>query len=174
MGGLLGQPPTSARLRALLEAQHGVVGPRVLDPGRACGEEMLVVTNPTTRPAAGMRTTGVEIGASAGLIGTTATAIASYVTSTGGDDPVPIFPGVNGIPSDLPYAMRDEADELPDVMSETPAGSGIAFSRLQLGEQREVLNVARPSGGSLHSDQVIDGRDRDRHTPDLRSERALA
>jgi len=45
----------------------------------------------------------------------------------GDDDPVPIFPGVNGIRSDLPYAMRDEADELPDVMSETPAGSGDRF-----------------------------------------------
>jgi hypothetical protein len=105
-----------------------------------CGEEMLVITNPATRTAAdtfavarraaGLRTTVVETGAAAGQIGTTATAIQtyirgrltavrcihpSYVTIMGDDDLVPTFPGINGIPSDLQYSMRTDSDELPDV-----------------------------------------------------------
>ena len=107
---------------------------------RRCGEEMLVITNPATRPAAdtfaaarrgaGIRTTIVETGTATGQIGTTAAQIQtfirgrltrfgcirpSYVTILGDDDLVPTFAILNGIPSDLPYSMRDEADELPDV-----------------------------------------------------------
>ena len=107
---------------------------------RRCGEEMLVITNPATLAAAnafaigkrgqGMRTTVVQTGAGTGQIGTTAAEIQtfirsrltrflcihpSYVTIMGDDDLVPTFPGINGIPSDLQYSMRNDADELPDV-----------------------------------------------------------
>jgi hypothetical protein len=109
-------------------------------PPRRCGEEMLIVTNASTRPAAdalatarsaaGIRSRVVETGAGAGQIGTTAPAIQtfiraeltrllcvhpSYVTIMGDDDLVPTFPGIDGIPSDLQYSMRNDADELPDV-----------------------------------------------------------
>jgi hypothetical protein len=107
---------------------------------RRCGEEMLVITNPATRPAAdsfaaarraaGIRTNVVETGAGASQIGTTAAQIQtyirsrltallcihpSYVTIFGDDDLVATHAGINGIPSDLPYSMKDNADELPDV-----------------------------------------------------------
>ena len=109
-------------------------------PRLRCGEEMLVITNPATRPAAdtfatarraaGIRTTVVETGTGTGQIGTTPAEIQSfirsrltqllcirpsYVTILGDDDLVPTFPGINGIPSDLQYSMRDDADELPDL-----------------------------------------------------------
>ncbi|WP_320670979.1 C25 family cysteine peptidase [Patulibacter defluvii] len=107
-----------------------------------CGEELLVITNPATRAAAdqlatarsaaGLRSRVVEVGAGNGQIGTTAAQIQgyvrgqlsptrpcirpSYVAILGDDDLVPTFTdGPNGIPSDLPYALRDGADELPDV-----------------------------------------------------------
>jgi len=105
-----------------------------------CGEEMLVITNPSTiaaanqfataRRAAGIRTSVVQTGGLAGQIGTTAGEIQtfirsrltaggcihpSYVTIMGDDELVPTFPGINGIESDLEYSMRDNADELPDV-----------------------------------------------------------
>ena len=105
---------------------------------RACGEEMLVITNPATLPAAnqlaearraaGLRTSVFETG---GAVGTTPAQIRrfirgrvtatgcvhpSYVTILGDDDLVPTFRfGPGRVPSDLPYAMRDDADELPDL-----------------------------------------------------------
>lgn len=117
-----------------------LVRSRIFELIRRCGEEMLVITNPATRPAAdtfvaarraaGLRTNVFETGTAAGQIGTTAAQIQafirarltallcihpSYVTILGDDDLVPTFPGINGIPSDLPYSMKDDADELPDV-----------------------------------------------------------
>ncbi len=107
---------------------------------RPCGFEMLVLTNPATRTAAdvfanarraaGFRTVVAETGTGPGQIGTTAAEIQayvrarltaascihpSYITIMGDDELVPTFPGINGIPSDLQYSMRDDADELPDV-----------------------------------------------------------
>lgn len=108
---------------------------------RRCGEEMLVITNPATRAAAdqfaigkraqGWRTNVFETGGGAGQIGTTAAQIQtfirarltavlcihpSYVTIMGDDDLVPTFTdGPSGIPSDLKYALKTDADELPDV-----------------------------------------------------------
>jgi hypothetical protein len=109
-------------------------------PPRRCGEEMLVITNPATlaaanqfataRSAAGIRTVVLQTGTDPGQIGTTPEEIQtvirnhltrflcvhpSYVTIMGDDDLVPTFPGINGIPSDLQYSMRDDTDELPDV-----------------------------------------------------------
>jgi hypothetical protein len=113
---------------------------RLIFVPRRCGEEMLVITNPATRAAAdqfavakraqGWRTNVFETGAAAGQIGTTPAAIQSfirdrltaflcihpsYITIMGDDDLVPTFAGINGIPSDLQYSMRNDADELPDV-----------------------------------------------------------
>ena len=107
---------------------------------RRCGEEMLVITNPATltaanqfataRRAAGLRVSVFQTGTAAGQIGTIPGEIQtfirsrltrflcihpSYVTILGDDDLVPTFPGINGIPSDLQYSMRDDTDELPDV-----------------------------------------------------------
>jgi hypothetical protein len=105
-----------------------------------CGEEMLVITSAVTRAsadqlaasrnAAGLRTAVVETGAGAGQIGTTAVAIQafirgqlkpllcihpSYVAIVGDDKLVPTFSGVSEIPSDLPYSMKNDSDELPDI-----------------------------------------------------------
>jgi|GEM_PF-1870907 len=108
---------------------------------RRCGEEMLVITNPATQAAAdqfavakraqGWRTNVFQTGAGAGQIGTTPAAIQafirgrltaplcihpSYVTIMGDDDLVPTFTdGPSGIPSDLKYSLKTDADELPDL-----------------------------------------------------------
>jgi hypothetical protein len=111
-----------------------------IKPFPRCGEEMLVITNPATRPAAdqfanarsaaGLRVAVVETGSGAGQIGVTPGQIQayirsrltstgcihpSYVTILGDDDLVPTFAADAGIPSDLDYSMRDDADELPDL-----------------------------------------------------------
>jgi hypothetical protein len=109
-------------------------------PPVRCGEQMLVITHPDTLAAAnqfatgkraqGMRVTVVQTGVPPAGIGTTPTEIQSfirdrltqllcihpsYITILGDDDLVPTFPGINGIPSDLQYSMKNDADELPDV-----------------------------------------------------------
>jgi hypothetical protein len=133
---------------------------KIRDPFRRCGEEMLVITNPATQAAAdqfavhkraqGMRTLVAVVGGGAGQIGSTTTAIQtyirgqltasncihpSYITIMGDDDLVPTFPGINGIPSDLQYAMRDDADELPDVaigriIGNDQAAVGVAVTKI--------------------------------------------
>jgi hypothetical protein len=105
-----------------------------------CGEEMLVITSPTTLAAAntfasakrlqGMRTSVLQTGTDPGQIGTTPTEIQtqirahltaadcihpSYVTILGDDELVPTFPGILGVESDLEYSLRDGTDELSDV-----------------------------------------------------------
>jgi len=108
---------------------------------RRCGEEMLVITNHSTRAiadtfaaarnAAGIRTVVKETGAGAGQIGTTATDIQtyirgqltsllcihpSYITIVGDDELVPTFTATpGGIPSDLGYSLKNNTDLLPDV-----------------------------------------------------------
>src|SRR5262249_38751129 len=85
------------------------------------------------RSRAGFLTRVVETGTGSGQAGTTPAAIQrfirahltsntcirpSYVALMGDDELVPTFtPSISGvtIPSDLPYSMRDDADELPDV-----------------------------------------------------------
>jgi hypothetical protein len=130
--------PQQRLLQALINRDIVQLRPRYIP--RRCGEEMLVITNPATLAAAnqfaiakrgqGMRTNVVQTGAGAGQIGTTPAQIQayirgrlnaflcvhpSYVTIMGDDDLVPTFPGINGIPSDLQYSMRNDTDELPDV-----------------------------------------------------------
>ena len=105
-----------------------------------CGEEMLVITNPSTldaanqfataRRAAGLRVSVFQTGTGPGQIGTTTGEIQtfirgrltaegcihpSYVTILGDDELVPTFPGIGGIESDLEYSLRDNADEFADV-----------------------------------------------------------
>jgi peptidase C25-like protein len=109
---------------------------------RRCGEEMVVITNPSTiaaantfataRRAAGIRTNVFQTGGGPGLAGTTPAEIQafirdrvnnnllcirpSYVTIMGDDDLVPTFTdGPSGIPSDLKYSLKNAVDELPDL-----------------------------------------------------------
>lgn len=117
---------------AVLERQR----PIVYQP---CGEELLVITNPSTlaqantyasaRRAAGFLTRVFQTGTAA--VGSTATSIQtfirshvnhafcirpSYVTIVGDDELVPTFTtGPGGIPSDNPYSTKNNSDELPDV-----------------------------------------------------------
>ncbi len=148
----LGSPWEQAQRRlaaSLLNA--GIVKAKRPFVLRRCGEEMLVITNPATldaanqlataRNAAGIRTRVVQTGAGAGQIGTTAAQIQtyirneltrllcihpSYVTIIGDDELVPTFPGINGIPSDLQYSMKNDADELPDVAVGRIIGNDLA------------------------------------------------
>jgi hypothetical protein len=159
----LGSPwerPARERLKGLLNEK--LLTELIKNPGilRRCGEEMLVITNPATQAAAdqfaihkrlqGMRTSVVQVGDAAGQIGSTTAAIQSYIrgrltaihcihpsyiTIMGDDDLVPTFPGINGIPSDLQYAMRDDADELPDVaigriIGNDQAALGVAVTKI--------------------------------------------
>jgi hypothetical protein len=138
------------RLAGLLNAN--IINSKILEILQPCGEEMLVITNPATlaaaetfataRRAAGFRTRIVQTGAGAGQIGTTATAIQtyirgqltsihcihpSYITIMGDDELVPTFTdGPGGIPSDLKYSMRNDTDELPDVAIGRILGDGQA------------------------------------------------
>jgi hypothetical protein len=130
------------RKLALTFLNKGALRGRIFEILRRCGEQMMVITNPSTlagansfasaRSAAGIRTRVFQTGTGAGFIGTTAAEIQaairaelapsnflcirpSYVTIMGDDDLVPTFPGINGIPSDLQYSMKDDIDELPDL-----------------------------------------------------------
>src|SRR5262245_17698201 len=119
---------------------------------RACGEELLVITNASTRTAAdtyanarraaGYLTAVREVGAGPGQIGTTPAQIQtfirshltsaycihpSYVTIIGDDQLVPTWTATPGsIPSEHPYSTRDNADELPDVAVGRILGNDLA------------------------------------------------
>jgi hypothetical protein len=107
-------------------------------PTWRCGEELMVITNASTlaeaqdyadaRTAMGFRTRIFQLGAPG--VGTTAAEIQtlirshlsslsclrpSYVALIGDDKLVPTFTGPAGIPSDNPYSMKNDTDELPDV-----------------------------------------------------------
>ena len=128
---------------------------------RRCGEEMLVITNPATQAAAdafavgkraqGWRTNVFQVGSGAGQIGTTPAQIQafirshltallcihpSYVTIMGDDDLVPTFTdGPSGIPSDLKYSLKTDADEIPDlaigrILGNDQAAVGTAVSKI--------------------------------------------
>jgi len=140
----LGAPWERAARRSLSDLLNdGIVLKNLRDRIRylPCGEQLLIITSHDTRAAAdtlasarsgaGWMTRVVETGAGAGQIGTTADQIQtfirgqltgklcvhpSYVAIIGDDDLVPTFTATPGsIPSDLPYALRDNTDELPDV-----------------------------------------------------------
>jgi hypothetical protein len=152
---------------------------KIRDPFRRCGEEMLVITNTATQAAAdqfathkrsqGMRTAVVNVGDAAGQIGSTPTAIQayirgqltaahcihpSYITIMGDDDLVPTFAGISGIPSDLPYAMRDDADELPDVaigriIGNDQAAVGVAVTKII------TYETTPPTGAAFTNKAVV-------------------
>jgi Peptidase family C25/Propeptide_C25 len=138
---------------------------------RKCGMEMLVITNHATRTAAdtlakarnadGLRTTVVETGGGAAQAGTTPAQIQtyirarltdpkcihpSYIAIMGDDELVPTFEGINGIPSDLGYSLRDNADELPDV----GVGRVLGADQDQVGtEVAKIIGYeAAPPGGA--------------------------
>lgn len=108
---------------------------------RPCGEEFLIITSATTRPAAdalrtarnaaGILTRVAQTGGGAGEIGTTNAQIRDYIRShltrpfcvrpsyvllLGNEELVPTFE-LDGATSDLPYATKDDADTLPDLAS---------------------------------------------------------
>jgi hypothetical protein len=140
----LGAPWERAARSGLADLLNGDLVLRHLGPPiryLPCGEQLLIITNHDTRTAAdtlagarsgaGWMTRVVEVGAGAGQIGTTPDAIQkfirgqltalkcvhpSYIAIIGDDDLVATWTSTPGsIPSDLPYALRDDADELPDV-----------------------------------------------------------
>jgi hypothetical protein len=142
---------------------------------RRCGEEMLVITNPATvnaansfaaaRSAAGIRTRVFQTGPAPGGIGSTPAEIQSfirgrvnnrtlcirpsYVTILGDDDLVPTFPGINGIPSDLPYSMRNDLDELPDIAVGRIIGNDLPAIQTAVNKIISYEN-SPPSGPWLH------------------------
>jgi hypothetical protein len=106
----------------------------------ACGEELMVITNPATlaeatsyanaRVLQGFSTHVYQTGLGRTQIGTTAAEIQafvrshvnstscvrpSYLTLMGDDKLVPTFVGADGIPSDNPYSTKNDSDELPDL-----------------------------------------------------------
>ena len=166
------------RARLALGAAAAPAPRRAAQPGRGprrpqpilgrCGEEMLVITNPSTLAAAntfanakraqGMRTSVVQTGAGAGHIGNDADpdpdvhplALTaencihpSYVTILGDDELVPTFPGIGGIESDLEYSLKDR-------------------------RRRDVGRRGRPDRGR----QRLRGRQRDRQDHRLRERAA--
>ena len=158
---------------------------------RRCGEEMLVITNPSTlaaantlaaaRSAAGVRTHVFQTGAGTGFIGTTATEIQtfirsrlnnflcirpSYVTIMGDDDLVPTFPGINGIPSDLQYSMKNDTDELPDlavgrIIGNDQAAVGTAVDKIISYENSPPAGawLTRATIAAQFQDDNLDGRE---------------
>lgn len=138
-----------------------------------CGEELLVITNPTTlsaantyataRRAAGFLTRVVQTGAAG--IGTTAAQIQtyirgrvnhpfcirpSYVTIIGDDKLVPTFTnGPSAIPSDNPYSTKNDSDELPDVAVGRILGNDLAQIDAQLAK---IINyqTSPPTGPMLN------------------------
>ncbi len=132
---------------------------------------MLVITNPATQAAAdafavgkraqGWRTNVFQTGAGAGQIGTTPAQIQafirgrltaplcihpSYVTIMGDDDLVPTFTdGPSGIPSDLKYSLKTDADELPDLAIGRILGNDQA-ARRDRGDEDPRLRDDRADG----------------------------
>ncbi|MGH2897625.1 MAG: C25 family cysteine peptidase, partial [Solirubrobacteraceae bacterium] len=156
--GALGSPWETAQNRiagGLLNAGaiRKFVRPIVYQP---CGEELLVITNPSTlasantyataRRAAGFLTRVFQTGTP--TVGTTTASIQafirshvnspfcirpSYVTIIGDDELVPTFTtGPGGIPSDNPYSTKNDTDELPDLAVGRVLGNDVAQIDAQL------------------------------------------
>ncbi len=147
---------------------------------RRCGEEMLVITNPATQAAAdafavakraqGWRTNVFQVGAGAGQIGTTPAQIQtfirsrltallcvhpSYVTIMGDDDLVPTFTdGPSGIPSDLKYSLKTDADELPDLAIGRILGNDQAAVAIAVGKIIGYETTA-PTGNGMLSKALV-------------------
>jgi Peptidase family C25/Propeptide_C25 len=161
-----------------------------------CGEEMMVITDPSTlaaanqlavaRRAAGIRTNVFQTGAAPGHIGTTPTEIQafirgrltaadcihpSYVTLMGDDELVPVFPGIGGIESDLEYSLRDSADELPDVALGRIVGNDAAALTTAV---TKIVNYENsPPGGAWLRRASIAAEFQDDEAPDLQEDRTF-
>jgi hypothetical protein len=173
--GALGSPYERAARRGLVALLNdGLVLKNLGDliVLRPCGEELLIITNSATRPAANTLRTArsaagylsrvVEVGSGAGQIGTTTTAIRDYIRSQllspfcvrpsyvaimGDDDLVPTFVNALGsTPSDLGYSLRDGVDELPDVAVGRIIGNDQAA--VQTAVDKIVAYEAGPPGGA--------------------------
>ena len=161
-----------------------------------CGEEMVVITDPSTvaaadqlavaRRAAGIRTSVFQTGSAPGQIGTTATEIQtfirgrltaegcihpSYVTLMGDDELVPTFPGIGGIESDLEYSLRDNADELPDVaLGRIVGNDGAALTTAVT----KIVNYENsPPGGAWLRRASIAAEFQDDEAPDSQEDRTF-
>jgi hypothetical protein len=193
----LGSPWEQAQRRLAGSLLNGAIVRR--DPPyviERCGEEMMVITNPSTlaaanqlavaRRAAGIRTNVFQTGSAPGQIGTTPTEIQtfirgrltaadcihpSYVTIMGDDELVPIFPGIGIIESDLEYSLRDSADELPDVAVGRIVGDdGAALTTAVT----KIVNYenAPPGGAWLHRASIA-AEFQDDEAPDLQEDRTF-
>jgi hypothetical protein len=161
-----------------------------------CGEEMLVITNPSTlaaantfaaaRRAAGLRTSVFQTGTGPGFIGATPGEIQafirshltaegcihpSYVTILGDDELVPTFPGIAGIESDLEYSLRDNADEFPDVavgriVGDDAAGVSAAVTKI-------INYETAPPGGDWLSKATIAAEFQDDENPNQAEDRTF-
>jgi hypothetical protein len=63
---------------------------------------------------------------------------------------VPTFAGINGIPSDLPYSMRNDADELPDVAVGRILGNDQAAVQTAVTKIIGYENTAPTANGMLN------------------------
>ncbi|MEA2449852.1 MAG: hypothetical protein QOG63_1784 [Thermoleophilaceae bacterium] len=161
-----------------------------------CGEEMLVVTNPSTLDAAntfadakraqGMRAEVVQTGDAPGQIGSTATEIQtyirgeltktdcihpSYVTILGDTSFVPTFPGINGIESDLPYSLRNDDDELPDVAVGRMVGQNVTEVTTAINKIISYENS--PPDGQWLRKATVAGEFQDDENPDQNEDRTF-
>ena len=161
-----------------------------------CGEEMMVITNPSTvaaanqlavaRRAAGLRTNVFQTGTAPGQIGTTPTEIQtfirgrltaadcihpSYVTIMGDDELVPTFPGIGGIESDLEYSLRDNADELPDVGLGRIIGDNAAA--ITTAVTKIIAYETAPPDGAWLRRASIAAEFQDDEAPDLQEDRTF-
>ncbi len=142
-----------------------------------CGEEFLIITSATTRPAAdalrsarnaaGILTRVAQTGGGAGEIGTTNTEIRDYIRSRlsnrrcvrpsyvvllGNEELVPTFE-LDGATSDLPYATKDDADTLPDLASGRIPGSGLA--EVQTAVDKIIAYATTPLPGGARSRAMV-------------------
>lgn len=144
---------------------------------RPCGEEFLIVTSATTRPAAdalraartsaGILTRVVQTGAGAGEIGTTSDQIRdyirgqlssrlcvrpSYVVLLGNEELVPTYE-ISGATSDLPYATKDDADTLPDLAAGRIPGKDLA--EVQTAIDKIIAYGTTPLPGGARSRAMV-------------------
>ena len=194
---LLGSPWEQPQRRIVSGLLNGsiIVGDPPPLPER-CGEEMLVITNPSTltaantfataRSAAGIRTRVVQTGTDPGQIGTTPGEIQafirsrltaagcihpSYVTILGDDELVPTFPGIGGIESDLEYSLRDGADELPDLAVGRIAGDDLAGVTVAV--DKIIGYETAPPGGEWLRKATIAAEFQDDEAPDQTEDRTF-
>jgi hypothetical protein len=171
------------------------ISPDRIFPWR-CGEEMMVITNPATltqantfanaRNAAGIRTRVFQTGDAPGFIGTTPSAIQTFIRShvndtacirpgyvaiLGDDELVPTFPGIGGIESDLEYSLANGSDEMSDIAvgritGNTTAQVGTAINKI-------IAYENSPPGGEWLQRATIAAEFQDDEAPDQNEDRTF-